>query len=125
MITLLIADMERNVKEVVTDLLCKEGNVKLYISKQGNIIKIAKNEEIKDMVTLEDKVMDMGESLWREKNGALYKSVLEIVERSLFERLLARLDGNQLKAAKILGINRNTMRAKVKKLGIDVKRWKV
>lgn len=125
MITLLIADKERNVKEVIGDLLCKEGNVKLYVSKQGNIIKIAKNEEIKDMVTLEDKIMDIEESLWREKRGTLYKSVLEIVEKSLFERLLARLDGNQFKAAKILGINRNTMRAKIKKLGIDTGRWKV
>lgn len=28
------------------------------------------------------------------------------------------------KAAKVLGINRNTMRAKIKKLAIDVSRWK-
>jgi DNA-binding protein Fis len=125
MITLLIADKEKNVRDVVGDLLCKEGNIRLYVSKQGNIIRIAKDDEIKDMVTLEDKIRDMEESLWREKSGSLYKSIIEMVEKSLFECILERFDGNQLKAAKILGINRNTMRAKVKKLGIDSRRWKV
>lgn len=124
MITLLIADKEKAVREVIGDLLCKEGNLKLYISKQANIIKIAKNNEIKDMVSLEDKIADMGEKLWKEKNGSLYKSVMQRIEKSLFERLLERCDGNQLKTAKILGINRNTMRAKVKKLNIDTRRWK-
>ena len=46
------------------------------------------------------------------------------VEKPLIERALKRTWGNQLKAARILGINRNTMRAKIKKLAIDVDKWK-
>ena len=54
----------------------------------------------------------------------LYKSILEIIEKPLFEHVLERTEGNQLKAARILGINRNTMRAKVKKLGINTAMYK-
>ena len=58
------------------------------------------------------------------KDGALYRSVIEAIEKPLLEHVLERTDGNQLKAAKILGINRNTMRAKIKKLMIDVNKMK-
>ena len=55
----------------------------------------------------------------------LYKSILEAIEKPLIEHVLERTEGNQLKAARALGINRNTMRAKIKKLGIDIGKWKV
>jgi two-component system nitrogen regulation response regulator GlnG len=59
------------------------------------------------------------------KNEAeLYKSVIQAIEKPLIENTLERTAGNQLKAARILGINRNTIRSKIKKLGIDPKRWK-
>lgn len=54
----------------------------------------------------------------------MYKSVLEIIERPLIEHVLERTEGDQLKAARILGLNRNTIRARIKKLGIDARRWK-
>jgi two-component system nitrogen regulation response regulator GlnG len=60
-----------------------------------------------------------------EKEGILYKSVIAAIERRLIEQMLQRTEGNQLKAARILGINRNTIRTKIKKLGIDVQKWKV
>ncbi len=60
-----------------------------------------------------------------EKGGILYKSVLETIERPLIEYILERTAGNQLKAARILGINRNTMHTKIKKLVINIERWKI
>jgi two-component system nitrogen regulation response regulator GlnG len=51
--------------------------------------------------------------------------VLEAIEKPLIEQTLERTEGNQLKAARILGINRNTMRAKIKKLGIDAEKFKL
>ena len=52
----------------------------------------------------------------------LYDKVLARVERPLFDLVLAHTGGNQLKAAEILGINRNTLRKKLADLGIDQSR---
>ena len=49
----------------------------------------------------------------------LYDKVLARVERPLFDLVLAHTGGNQLKAAEILGLNRNTLRKKLAALGID------
>ena len=79
---------------------------------------------MENLDSLKPKVIELTESLYREKKGVLYKSILEAVEKPLIEDVLERTEGNQLKAAKILGINRNTIRAKIKKLSINVSRWK-
>lgn len=71
-----------------------------------------------------NRTITLGPDIYRGKDGALYHCVIEAIERPLLEHILHRTDGNQLKAARILGINRNTMRAKIKKLGIDLSRPK-
>jgi len=48
----------------------------------------------------------------------LYEKVLERVERPLFDLVLERTGGNQLKAAELLGLNRNTLRRKLDALGV-------
>jgi two-component system nitrogen regulation response regulator GlnG len=45
--------------------------------------------------------------------SGLYNRVIDEVERAMFEVTLNRVDGNQLQASKILGINRNTLRKKM------------
>ena len=47
----------------------------------------------------------------------LYDTVVARVERPLFELVLAHTGGNQVKAAEILGLNRNTLRKKLADLG--------
>ncbi len=79
---------------------------------------------IRNLDSLKEKVLQLGNSFYREKKGVLYKSILEAIEKPLIEDVLEHTDGNQLRAARILGINRNTIRAKIKKLSIDVTRWK-
>ena len=49
----------------------------------------------------------------------LYDRVLEDVERPLLQATMAAVRGNQLRAARLLGINRNTLRKKLSDLGID------
>ena len=49
----------------------------------------------------------------------LYDRVLAEVERPLLELSMAASKGNQLRAARLLGINRNTLRKKLTDLSID------
>jgi two-component system nitrogen regulation response regulator GlnG len=48
----------------------------------------------------------------------LYPRIMRHVERPLIELVLVRTHGNQVKAAAILGINRNTLHKKIAQLGI-------
>ena len=54
----------------------------------------------------------------------LYEKVLARVERPLFDLVLAHTGGNQLKAAEILGLNRNTLRKKLADLGLQSQKKK-
>lgn len=51
----------------------------------------------------------------------LYDMVIPEVEKSLIMMVLKETKGNQIKSARLLGINRNTLRSKIKKLGIKIK----
>lgn len=53
-------------------------------------------------------------------NGTLYDRIIGEVERPLIEAMLARNGGNQLRAARALGINRNTLRKRIDTLGIEM-----
>jgi two-component system nitrogen regulation response regulator GlnG len=54
----------------------------------------------------------------------LYDRVLEEVERPLIRLTLAATRGNQVRAADILGLNRNTLRKKIVDLGVELARNK-
>ena len=57
-------------------------------------------------------------------HGGLYHRVLREVELPLITHALAASHGNQLKTAKMLGVNRNTLRKKIQDLDIVVTRGK-
>jgi two-component system nitrogen regulation response regulator GlnG len=57
--------------------------------------------------------------------GDLHAVLIGAVERPLIEVVMQRAGGNQVKAAEMLGINRNTLRKKITELGIDVRRGSV
>jgi len=52
----------------------------------------------------------------------LHAMLISAVERPLIEVVLERAGGNQVKAADMLGINRNTLRKKITELGIEIRR---
>ncbi len=54
-----------------------------------------------------------------EKPGHLYDMVIGEVERPLLELVMHHAKSNQCKAARMLGINRNTLRKKLKLHGLD------
>ncbi len=52
--------------------------------------------------------------------GTLYHAALASFEKPLFEHALRETEGNQLRAAQLLGINRNTLRKRLTELQITV-----
>lgn len=125
MITILITEDELKVKDALTKLFSQEGYSFPETNPGDNIIRLVKKDCIRDLAFIKDRVVELENSLFIEKKGVLYKSVLEAIEKPLLEQILERCEGNQLKASRILGINRNTLRTKIKKLGIDVSKWKI
>ena len=57
-------------------------------------------------------------SLEGAQPGEVYEMVIKAVERPMLQVIMQRADGNQLKASEILGINRNTLRKKLKAHGM-------
>lgn len=125
MITVLVADKEEKVQKIVSEMLGKLGNTSILISREADTIQIMEKEDIRRLVPLADKVVELGRTLYAEKKGVLYRAMVEAVEKPMIEYVLQQTEGNQLKAARILGLNRNTIRARIKKLGIDATVWKV
>ncbi|MBD3730568.1 MAG: sigma-54-dependent Fis family transcriptional regulator, partial [Sphingomonadales bacterium] len=62
-------------------------------------------------------------SLNEPGEGTVYHSALAAFERPLFEHVLGQTGGNQLRAAHVLGINRNTLRKRLADLAIDPDRF--
>ncbi len=70
--------------------------------------------------TLAELVQDEVETALSEGRAEIYRNILAELERPLIEKVLERTGGNQIKAAALLGINRNTLRKKISELHIDV-----
>jgi two-component system nitrogen regulation response regulator GlnG len=73
--------------------------------------------------TLEDiierRLLDCVRGLREHANANLYDLMMALVEKPLFRAVLRETGGNQVRAAQLLGINRNTLRKKLKEHGID------
>jgi two-component system nitrogen regulation response regulator GlnG len=50
--------------------------------------------------------------------SGLYDRILQEIERPLLAITLDQCCGNQLRAAELLGLNRNTLRKKIRSLGL-------
>ena len=124
MLTILIDDGESRIKELLSGLLHREGYAIQVDENDHNIMKVVPKDRYDGKPSLKSKIVELENSLYYQKKGVLYKSILENVEKPMIEHALERTEGNQFRAAKMLGMNRNTIRSKIKKLGIDVNRWK-
>lgn len=75
-----------------------------------------------DQYSIED-VVELKISRFFDQIGTFYPEnvydlIMSKVEKPLLVQILRRVGGNQVQAAKILGINRNTLRKKIKQYGL-------
>jgi two-component system nitrogen regulation response regulator GlnG len=74
-------------------------------------------------VTLEEiierKLLECVRGLRERSSANLYDLIIGLVEKPLLRAVLRETAGNQVRAAQILGINRNTLRKKLTEHGID------
>lgn len=67
-----------------------------------------------DIETLSSELVEHGIHLAGVRPEALHGKIVDRVEKELIAQVMARCDNVQVKAAKMLGINRNTLRKKLK-----------
>jgi two-component system nitrogen regulation response regulator GlnG len=80
----------------------------------------------KEALSLEDYLeWKMGDFVKGMRDGSgrnLHPMLISAIERPLITRALQETQGNQIQAAELLGLNRNTLRKKIHDLHIPVKR---
>jgi len=73
---------------------------------------------------IEDCVRTSLESYFRDLRGTepdgMYEMLVRVVEKPLLDASMTATRGNQIKAAELLGLNRNTLRKKIRELGVNV-----
>jgi len=68
---------------------------------------------------IEHRLLDCVRGLREQQSANLYDLMVGLVEKPLLRAVLRETEGNQVRAAQLLGINRNTLRKKLKEHGID------
>jgi two-component system nitrogen regulation response regulator GlnG len=71
---------------------------------------------------LESKIGDFVRAMREGSARNLHATLIKAVERPLLVRVLRETNGNQIQAAELLGMNRNTLRKKLKEFKIPVMR---
>lgn len=63
-------------------------------------------------------VRAIAEDLLASSPGDVHRRMVAVVERELLAHALAVTEGNQLRAARLLGVNRNTLHKRAVELGV-------
>ena len=107
-----IRELESTIRKAV---IVSNGPV---IGKKDLLVDDVGSYSIKDF--LEEKLRKYLKEMTKLGNCHLYETVMSEVEKSLITIVLKETGGNQLKASKTLGINRNTLRAKIKEYKVHI-----
>ena len=80
------------------------------------------SEEMSLEGLVDNKLRSCFANMDKMESGDVHSMVLNQVERPLIRFVLEKTRGNQVRAAEILGINRNTLRKKIQELGIELRK---
>jgi DNA-binding protein Fis len=69
-----------------------------------------------------DVVPDLVDQLVAANSSRLHREAMSLLERPLIVHALAMTGGNQLRAARLLGLNRNTLRKRCRELQLALPR---
>ncbi|HEU5197264.1 MAG TPA: helix-turn-helix domain-containing protein [Methylomirabilota bacterium] len=67
---------------------------------------------------LADLVPELAEQLLAAHPGRVYREALAMLEKPLLVHALRLTGGSQLRAARLIGVNRNTLRKRCRELGL-------
>jgi DNA-binding protein Fis len=67
-----------------------------------------------------DAIPPLIHQLATSRPGRVYRDALELLERPLLAHMLGLTGGNQLRAARLLGLNRNTLRKRCRALHLEL-----
>ncbi|MDP3789648.1 MAG: hypothetical protein Q8R48_04520, partial [Candidatus Omnitrophota bacterium] len=89
MITIVAAKDENKIKNMLAQLLVQGGyNISTNDDAGSSVINISSKDNYKNGGTLKDKVLELGNSLFKEKRGDVYKTILDEIEKPLIENAL-------------------------------------
>jgi two-component system nitrogen regulation response regulator GlnG len=110
-----VRELENSVQRAVT---LSQGDKIFPDSLPPQVFKPGQGVTISFENFLEEKLADLVERMGGLDRGDIYDMVMQRVEKPLITHVLKRTEGNQVRAASLLGINRNTLRKKIRELGI-------
>jgi two-component system, NtrC family, response regulator AtoC len=113
-----------NVRELANTIkrsliLCK-GEVltdeEVVFDAEGESPSFASEEDLEELLA---KILDpLFTEILRSRESGLHSNLMEKIEKWLVQRMLAETNGNQVHAARLLGISRNTLRSRIDKYGL-------
>jgi two-component system nitrogen regulation response regulator GlnG len=120
-----VRELENAIKRAVilsSDPLLTPADFSGLVSISSSGTEISRNQDASLEELVDGKLRSCLHGIEQLENGEIHSMVLEQVERPLIRIILEKTRWNQVKAADILGINRNTLRKKIGELGIEMKR---
>ena len=118
-----VRELENTIKRGVilsSDPLLTLADFSGLTNRQETIHAVPQEQSLESLV--EGKLRSSMNGIEKLDKGDIYDRVLEQVERPLIRYVLEKTRGNQVRAADVLGINRNTLRKKISELGISIKK---
>ena len=118
-----VRELENTIKRAVIlsgDPLLTVADFSGLTNRQETIHAVPQEQSLESLVEM--KLRGSMNGIEKLDKGDIYDRVLEQIERPLIRITLEKTRGNQVRAADILGINRNTLRKKISELGISIKK---